>query len=109
MRQEPEQHHGFARAAAFERCRLALLGLGMWWATGAQAQGAAVNDLPGGPGVRQLDLPEPVTKIAAAQRELKGWPGLSLFRANSEKAMLREDPPPQTVIAAFGIYARKPA
>ena len=70
MRQEPEQHHGFARAAAFERCRLALLGLGMWWATGAQAQGAAVNDLPGGPGVRQLDLPEPVTKIAAAQQDL---------------------------------------
>lgn len=44
----------------------------------------------------------PSGTIAAAQRELKGWPGLSLFRANSEKAMLREGPPPQTVIAAFG-------
>jgi cytochrome c oxidase subunit 2 len=30
----------------------------------------AVNDLPGGPAVRQLDLPPPVTKIAAEQQWL---------------------------------------
>ena len=30
----------------------------------------AVNDLPGGPGVRQYDLPAPATKIAAAQQDL---------------------------------------
>jgi cytochrome c oxidase subunit 2 len=30
----------------------------------------AVNDLPGGPGVRQLDLAEPVTRIAEDQRML---------------------------------------
>ena len=36
---------------------------GVWFATAAHA----VNDLPGGPSVRQLNLPEPATKIAAAQ------------------------------------------
>ena len=30
----------------------------------------AVNDLPGGPAVRQFDLPEPATRIAAAQQDL---------------------------------------
>ncbi len=30
----------------------------------------AVNDLPGGPAVRQIDLPAPVTKVAAAQQGL---------------------------------------
>jgi cytochrome c oxidase subunit II len=30
----------------------------------------AVNDLPGGPSVLQMDLPSPVTKIAAAQQDL---------------------------------------
>ncbi|QTD44628.1 cytochrome c oxidase subunit II [Ottowia testudinis] len=35
-----------------------------WWAGAASAQ---VNDLPGGPAVRQLNLPPPVTKIAEAQ------------------------------------------
>jgi len=39
---------------------------GVWFATAAQA----VNDLPGGPSVRQLNLPEPATKIAAAQNSL---------------------------------------
>ena len=33
----------------------------------------AVNDLPGGPGVRQLDLPNPVTKIAAEQQWLHNF------------------------------------
>jgi cytochrome c oxidase subunit 2 len=33
----------------------------------------AVNDLPGGPGVRQLDLPYPVTKIAAEQQWLHNF------------------------------------
>ncbi len=39
---------------------------GVWFATAAHA----VNDLPGGPSVRQLNLPEPATKIAAAQNSL---------------------------------------
>ena len=38
----------------------------VWFATAAHA----VNDLPGGPSVRQLNLPEPATKIAAAQNSL---------------------------------------
>jgi cytochrome c oxidase subunit II len=33
----------------------------------------AVNDLPGGPAVNQLDLPPPVTQIAADQRYLHYW------------------------------------
>ncbi|MBR0556236.1 lytic transglycosylase domain-containing protein [Ciceribacter sp. L1K23] len=44
----------------------------------------------------------PSSEIAAAQRELKGWPGLSAFRANSERALYREAPPAREVIAAFG-------
>ena len=39
---------------------------GVWFATAAHA----VNDLPGGPSVRQLNLPEPATRIAAAQNSL---------------------------------------
>ncbi len=39
---------------------------GVWFATAAHA----VNDLPGGPSVNQLNLPEPATKIAAAQNSL---------------------------------------
>ena len=39
---------------------------GAWVATAAQA----VNDLPGGPAVNQLNLPEPATKIAAEQNSL---------------------------------------
>ncbi len=38
----------------------------VWFATAAHA----VNDLPGGPAVRQLNLPEPATRIAAAQNSL---------------------------------------
>ena len=36
----------------------------------ASQAAVAVNDLPGGPSVLQMDLPHPVTKIAAAQQEL---------------------------------------
>ncbi|MBB4007380.1 lytic transglycosylase domain-containing protein [Allorhizobium taibaishanense] len=44
----------------------------------------------------------PSAEIANAQRELKGWPGLSAFRANSERALYRENPPAGDVLAAFG-------
>ncbi len=53
----------------------------------------------GAPGV-------PSGEIAEAQQELKGWPGLRSLRANSERALYREDPPASTVLAAFG--ATKP-
>nr|WP_037080926.1 lytic transglycosylase domain-containing protein [Neorhizobium vignae] len=49
----------------------------------------------GAPGV-------PSGEIAAAQTELKGWPGLKGLRANSERALYRENPPAPTVLAAFG-------
>ncbi|CDN47141.1 lytic transglycosylase domain-containing protein [Neorhizobium galegae] len=49
----------------------------------------------GAPGV-------PSGEIAAAQTELKGWPGLKGLRANSERALYRENPPVPTVLAAFG-------
>lgn len=42
------------------------------------------------------------SEIATAQRELKGWPGTATFRANAERALLRENPPPAQVIAYFG-------
>jgi soluble lytic murein transglycosylase len=48
----------------------------------------------------QRDVPS--WEIANAQRELKGWPGLKALRANSERAMARENPPPADVLAAFG-------
>ena len=44
----------------------------------------------------------PSWEIANAQRELKGWPGLTTLRANSEKAMARENPATSDVLAAFG-------
>ncbi|MBB4954419.1 soluble lytic murein transglycosylase [Agrobacterium vitis] len=48
-------------------------------------------------------LPDiPSSEIANAQKELKGWPGLAAFRANSERALYRENPPAATVLAAFG-------
>nr|WP_246318907.1 lytic transglycosylase domain-containing protein [Peteryoungia desertarenae] len=48
-------------------------------------------------------LPDiPSSEIAAAQQSLPDWPGLKSFRANSERALLRENPTPQGVIAAFG-------
>ncbi|WP_117195489.1 lytic transglycosylase domain-containing protein [Rhizobium terrae] len=49
----------------------------------------------GAPGV-------PSGEIANAQRELKGWPGLKSLRANSERALYRENPPASAVLAAFG-------
>ena len=44
----------------------------------------------------------PSSEIAEAQQELRGWPGLSSLRANSERAFARENPSPNTVLAAFG-------
>lgn len=44
----------------------------------------------------------PSGEIAAAQRRLKGWPGLSSLRAQSERALYREAPPAADVLAAFG-------
>jgi soluble lytic murein transglycosylase len=44
----------------------------------------------------------PSYEIAAAQRELKGWPGLKALRTHSERALARENPPTADVLAAFG-------
>ena len=44
----------------------------------------------------------PSFEIADAQRELQGWPGLKSLRANSERALYRENPPAPDVLAAFG-------
>jgi len=44
----------------------------------------------------------PSSEIAAAQRELKGWPGLKTLRAHSERALARERPPAEEVLSAFG-------
>ncbi len=44
----------------------------------------------------------PGAEIAAAAKALPGWPGIDAFRRNSERALLREAPAPQTVIATFG-------
>ncbi|MDF8353744.1 lytic transglycosylase domain-containing protein [Ensifer adhaerens] len=44
----------------------------------------------------------PSFEIADAQRELQGWPGLKSLRANSERALYRENPPATDVLAAFG-------
>jgi soluble lytic murein transglycosylase len=44
----------------------------------------------------------PSHEIAAAQRELQGWPGLNKLRANSERALFQENPPADEVLAAFG-------
>ena len=55
--------------------------------------------LRGGAGVQSGE-------IAAAARALPGWPGMDTLRRNSERAMLREGPPPQAVVHAFG--ATKP-
>ncbi|MFN7102355.1 MAG: transglycosylase SLT domain-containing protein [Pseudorhizobium sp.] len=40
-------------------------------------------------------------EIAAAEAELAGWPGLDGLRAQSERALFRENADAQTVIAAF--------
>jgi soluble lytic murein transglycosylase len=44
----------------------------------------------------------PSGEIAAAARELEGWPGLGSLRANSERAMYNENPATDQVLAAFG-------
>ncbi|AJY46595.1 lytic transglycosylase domain-containing protein [Martelella endophytica] len=44
----------------------------------------------------------PSSEIAEAQQELRGWPGLSSLRANSERAFAAENPSANAVIAAFG-------
>jgi soluble lytic murein transglycosylase len=44
----------------------------------------------------------PSADIAAAAETLRSWPGAEAFRRNSERALLREEPAPQTVIKAFG-------
>ncbi len=40
--------------------------------------------------------------IAAAARELPGWPGVAALRRNFEYALAKENPSPDAVIAAFG-------
>ncbi|THF52500.1 lytic transglycosylase domain-containing protein [Allorhizobium terrae] len=42
------------------------------------------------------------SEITNALKELKGWPGLSVFRSNAERALYRENPPASAVLAAFG-------
>ncbi|MBN9072872.1 MAG: lytic transglycosylase domain-containing protein [Rhizobiales bacterium] len=44
----------------------------------------------------------PSAEIAAAARELPGWPEMATLRRNSERALFRENPPPQAVLATFG-------
>jgi len=44
----------------------------------------------------------PSGDIAAAARDLPGWPGKEQLRRNSERALLREAPAPSIVISAFG-------
>ncbi len=48
-------------------------------------------------------------EIAAAASKLAGWPGLSIMRANSERALYREELPAKIVIGAFGGTAPKTA
>lgn len=43
----------------------------------------------------------PSAEIAEAAYALTGWPGMATLRANSERAMHRENPGPRTVLAAF--------
>ena len=44
----------------------------------------------------------PSGEIAAAARELLGWPGLGSLRGNSERALYTENPPTDQILAAFG-------
>ncbi|WP_112410708.1 lytic transglycosylase domain-containing protein [Rhizobium sp. BK312] len=44
----------------------------------------------------------PSGEIAAAARELVGWPGLGSLRANSERALYTENPATDQVLVAFG-------
>jgi soluble lytic murein transglycosylase len=44
----------------------------------------------------------PSGEIADAAKMLPGWPGTIALRRNSERALYRENPPPQVVVQAFG-------
>ncbi|TGQ22785.1 lytic transglycosylase domain-containing protein [Mesorhizobium sp. M00.F.Ca.ET.217.01.1.1] len=44
----------------------------------------------------------PSGEIADAAKMLPGWPGTIALRRNSERALYRENPPPQVVVRAFG-------
>ncbi|AZO70734.1 MULTISPECIES: lytic transglycosylase domain-containing protein [unclassified Mesorhizobium] len=44
----------------------------------------------------------PSGEIADAAKMLPGWPGTIALRKNSERALYRENPPPQIVMQAFG-------
>jgi soluble lytic murein transglycosylase len=44
----------------------------------------------------------PSGEIADAAKMLPGWPGTIVLRKNSERALYRENPPPQVVVNAFG-------
>ncbi|TGP21581.1 MULTISPECIES: lytic transglycosylase domain-containing protein [unclassified Mesorhizobium] len=44
----------------------------------------------------------PSGEIADAAKMLPGWPGTIALRKNSERALYRENPPPQIVVQAFG-------
>lgn len=44
----------------------------------------------------------PSGEIADAAKMLPGWPGTIALRKNSERALYRENPPPQVVVQAFG-------
>ena len=44
----------------------------------------------------------PSSEIARAATELPGWPGMTTFRNNSERALYKENPAPSIVINAFG-------
>ncbi|MGV8939560.1 MAG: transglycosylase SLT domain-containing protein [Allorhizobium sp.] len=44
----------------------------------------------------------PSSEITRARRELTDWPGLSIFGANFEHALYRENPPASAVLSAFG-------
>jgi soluble lytic murein transglycosylase len=44
----------------------------------------------------------PSSEIADAAKMLPGWPGTIALRKNSERALYRENPPPQMVVQAFG-------
>jgi soluble lytic murein transglycosylase len=43
----------------------------------------------------------PSGEIAATARDLAGWPGMETLRRNSERALLKENPAPKTVIDGF--------
>lgn len=51
----------------------------------------------------------PASEIAMAMSELKSWPGLATLRFRWEKALLRENPSANSVIAAFGNATPKTA